>query len=471
MRTPEKFVFLKTRKENIPLSSYQIERIFSFPSDKKRNIPFSSFWGFLDEEEISILEKRVKDFLTLSPSFGLEEGRIENLMEKLVEVLNLPSFLSRKINDYVEFYILSSANFSEEDFFKEDLPLPVRLTLQTMGKSLKEQFFDFLKNGGIVTVFCYRRPPPFYVKAVDSLDGGLSLQEKILYVLSKGRENKDNELIEASHQFIIVDFIPPYEIEEKDEPGNPFHLRKIINRRLDENYEEEYARVILIEELLKTHMGEVKTGLIIMSGIASIFYFIDQIIKGKIGFREYQVFQAFIKLITHLSANFIDFYSQYKLFLEGKSFFEQLRDFLRRLTWRELFIFANGGFFDLLSEMAGEINYLFGAIIFGLEPMIGTISTSVAGSLQLAKHDKESKKNRFRILLENPAVLGMNIAAFLTLLTSIGFLGLAKQFHNPLAVVAVGGISEPIYASFFTELIKKRRIEKLKEELKNSKHK
>lgn len=114
---------------------------------------------------------------------------------------------------------------------------------------------------------------------------------------------------------------------------------------------------------------------------------------------------------------------------------------------REIIILLNGTVLDGLSESMGEINPLAGSFIYGLEPGIGTASTTLVGSLRVG-NSNDGSFTRLKKLLQNPAVESMNVAAFLTLLTSIGLLGLAHQFHNPFWVVMVGGFGEPTYAFF-----------------------
>lgn len=448
----------RQRINEIRLTPYQLKRIFGFYSDKKPNEPFSFFDGFLTDQEKGILRNSIRD---INIDISLPQNS-SNLFSFLINSINLPPDLRKKIEDYCQFYVISSSDVGEiENDNTERFPLPVFLSLKTLGRSTRKQVMDFLRSGGIITVFSYKRSPDFYIKAIDELPEDISLREKISLVLT-GKSNKSIE--EISHQFISVDFIPSEENGEEDSANN-IHLRKIVNRRLDKNIERFYAEIVLMEELLRGHMDEVKISLLAMSGLAGFFYFIDQFAKGSFNSDFYSAFQGLVKIITHLIANLIDFYSQYKLLLKGDNFFEQIINLIRKFGWREGFIFANGGFMDLLSEFAGEINNILGSVVFGAEPVIGTALTTLAASSKVSGKDFIEKIKK---IIENPAILGMNTAAFLTFLTSVGLLGLANQFHNPLVVVLTGGVSEPIYAFLFTELFTRIKIKKMINNLKNN---
>lgn len=454
----KRFFLKEQTPTDFTLTKYQTERILNFSLDNQ-STPLSIFNGFLTEEEKKILWEKIDVFLRQGHVLRIKNNS-QDLIPEIVEILSLPPFLAKKLKEYCQLNILSEPDIEKITEKNESLPLPVLLVLGTMGKGTKNQFKEFLNRGGIMTVFSFKKPPDFYLKAVEDLLSEESLQEKVSLVLS-GKANGNLE--EASHQFIVVDFISQEKVDEKDIPYNPCHLRKIINRRLDNNYEKKYATLVLMEELLKGHMDEVKITLLAMSGLAGFFYFLDQFTKGKISEELYYGFQALVKLTTHLLANLIDFYSQYKLFLKGENIFIQLKDLVKKFSWREGFIFANGGFIDLLSEFTGMIDPFLGSVVFGTEPMIGTSLTTLAGSYKTKKEGNFIE--RIKILIENPAVVGMNIAAFLTLLTSIGLLGIGGQFHNPLVVVLVGGMSEPICACLMTELITKGRLNNLRNKL------
>lgn len=452
----------KNTRERRTLTSFQVNRIFGFFSDKN-TMSFSLFDGFLSQEEKDILRENIKQRLERRAELSLPQKDNSNIIPFLAELMKLPDNLRKKIEDYCELYVISASdvlNIENDDI--EKLPLPVFLSLNTLGKKTLRQAMQFLENGGIITVFFYKRPLDFYIKAIDELPENMSLREKISLVLS-GKSNRSIE--EASHQFISVDFIPPEQTKPQDLPGNYNHLRKIINRRLDKKVERFYAEIVLMEELLRGHMSEVKISLSAMSVMAGFFYLLDQFVKGNINSDFYSAFQALVKITTHLTANLIDFYSQYKLLIKGEDFIDQIKDLIKRFDWREAFIFANGGFMDLLSELVGEINNILGSVFFGLEPVVGTGLTTLAASSRMSG---KNFREKIRQIIENPAILGMNTAAFLTFLTSVGLLGLADQFHNPLAVVLAGGVSEPIYALLFTELFSRLKIKKMRDDLKNN---
>lgn len=459
----EKEVFVTGKTKELALrqefTPYQIQRILGFFSDKNPKDQFSAFNGFLTAEEKEIFKRHVEQFLTSEGSITINVRG--DCLPEILKSLNVPKALAQKITDYCCLHIISQTNWDQDSIADVDsLPLPVYFSLKTLGRNAKEQMSNFLKEGGIMTIFSFKKPPNFYLQAIDNLPEG-TLQEKISLVLS-GKANGKTE--EASHQFIVVDLIPQEPYEQRDFPNNPYHLRKLINERLDKKYERDYANLLLMAELLSGHMEEVKISLLAMGGLAGFFYFLDQLAKGQTTQEIYFGFQALVKVTTHLLANLVDFYSQHKLILKGENFFSQIRDLVRKFGWREAFIFANGGLMDLLSEYIGEIDFRLGSIVFGAEPVLGTGLTTLAGSHKISNN--ESFIERVKVLIENPAVLGMNTAAFLTFLTSVGLLGIAGEFHNPLAVVLVGGVSEPIYACLVTELFMRRKLKRLKNKLK-----
>ncbi|MFN4212515.1 MAG: hypothetical protein ACK4FL_00950 [Microgenomates group bacterium] len=245
-------------------------------------------------------------------------------------------------------------------------------------------------------------------------------------------------------------------------------LNTTVNEQLDNCYENDYGKYLLGEAVLRKHMEEVKLSLMVMAGLAGFFHFADQMVKGKISPELYYGFQALVKIVTHIAANFVDFYSQYKMFLQGDNFFQQAKDLIKKLGWREYSIFATGAFLDSLSEQAGVINPLLGAGIFGAEPIVGTALTTVAGS---SKNSNSKTGHKFSLekikdLAEmNPAVLGRNTGAFLTFLTSVGLLGIAGGFHNPLMVVLAGGVAEPVFGALATEIFMRRTLRKKRREL------
>lgn len=454
-------------EESLELTPFQLSTILKFASDKTPRERLSIFNGFLSQDERRIFRQKIDDYFSQETGpFIFPSGAENDILPQLLELLDLPKELSDKVLHFCQLNLISRSDLEKLKNRKwKDLPLPVVLTWATLGKNLKKQAEHFLATGGVISVFSFKKAPNFYLEAVEALDGDLSVPEKILSVLIG---KKDRKLEEQSHQFISVAFLPLKSEIRVDRSNNPYHIEKIVNRRLDRKFEKQYAALVLNKDLIKGHMDEV--GLVLgTSGImAVVFYVIDQIVKGKISSDLYSVFQTIVKITTHAWANLVDFYSQYKLFLEGENFFSQIKDFLRnKMGWREVVILLNGAVLDGLSESMGEINPLAGSFVYGLEPGIGTASTTLAGSLRVGDSN-DGFFTRLKKLLQNPAVESMNVAAFLTLLTSIGLLGLAHQFHNPFWVVMVGGVSEPTYAFFLNRFFTERKTAQIKNEIMKS---
>lgn len=436
-------VWRRETPETIVLSPYQINRILRFTSDKDNQEKFSVFNGFLTEEE----KKKLDDYISQS-TFQDHKFRCnkKGILPYLLESLQVEKNLKRKILDYCGLYVITAADIPTIQSGQfEEFPLPVALALSTFGKNLRRQLLAFLRQQGVMTVFYFKRPPSFYLEAIEDFPQTMTVKEKILAVLS-GKHQRSLE--EASHQFISVDFIPPNPIEEKDEPGNPLHLRIFVNKRLDEKFEERYASILLLKEFLTNQMNEVVISLITMIGIGSFFYYLDQMAKGNFSNEVYQGFQALVKIITHFISNLINFYSQYKLILEGDNFFEQFKSLIKKFGWYEGFIFVSGILIDLMSELIGHYNTRAGSVIFGLEPVSGSVATTIS----FASKIEELKK-----ILENPAIFAMNIASLGTLGLSMTFLG-GDLFHNSIAVALIGGFSEPAIAAFLTNFFLRMKI-------------
>lgn len=447
-------------QEGLELTYSQLSTILNFASDKTPKERLSVFNGFLNPNERDIFSEKIDDYsLKEKRSIIFPSGAENNVLPQLLALLDLPKKLADKILSFCQLNLISKADVDRLNNREwNSFSIPVVMSWMTMGRRLRRKAESLLGNEGLIIVFSYKKSPDFYLREIEKIDGGLSFGEKIIRVLA---DKTNGEINEKSHQFISVRVVS----KENKNKRDVCHLEDIINRRLDKNFEKDYANLILNKDLISEHMDDIGKVLGITGLMAGFFYFVDQIVKGKITQEMYLGFQALVKVITHLWANLVDFYSQYKLFLKGDTFKDQIVDLIKnKFGWREGFILANGSFIDVLSEVVGNIDKFFGSVVFGSEPMIGTLLTSYSGSHRVSQRNK-SFFERLRILLENPAVLSMNSAAFLTLLTSIGLLGFAHQFHNPFWVVVVGGMSEPIYALMANKFFTWLKISRLKQEI------
>lgn len=437
----------RKEKENgrtVALTPYQLSQILNFASDKSQEAPGSIFGGLLGDKERAILTEAVAGILMEGLS-SLSFSPQQNILPAIVSQRNLPKGLADKINGFCQIHLISEKTVADLGVDLSKFPLPVVLTwksIENIEKGLRDQVIEFLRKGGIISVFSFKKPPE-----------------------SLSAEELEQEI---THQFISVNLIPPASPTSEEEVMFFNFLNRKVNQRLDDDYENGYRAYLLTEKLLKTHMEQVKLSLMATAGLAGFFYFIDQLAKGKISPELYYGFQTLVKIITHLTANFVDFYSQYKMFLWGNNFFQQAEDLIKKFGLREYLIFVFGAILDSLSEWAGMINNFFGASVFGLESMFGTAFTTIVASSRHPNNTPENNgfKNNIKTLIEdNPAILSKNIAAFLTLLTSVGVLGFAHLFHNPLAVVFVGGVSEPLASALLTEIFMRRDLAKKRKEL------
>ncbi|MFN4212516.1 MAG: hypothetical protein ACK4FL_00955 [Microgenomates group bacterium] len=119
--------------------------------------------------------------------------------------LNLQKALASKITDWCQIHLISKETLENLAANTNRLPLPVILTLNSVEEELRSQMIEFLEKGGAISVFSFRKPPNFYLEAIDSLDGGLLPEEKINLVIDSRAGLPENII----HQFISVNFVSP----------------------------------------------------------------------------------------------------------------------------------------------------------------------------------------------------------------------------------------------------------------------
>jgi len=456
------------REKPLGVSRKQFLQIACFFPDKKKpdeNNQLGAFNGFLEDFEKEI-------FLTNLANFGNENtiylpSRRGDYLPSLLKELNTPPALAKKICSHWRLDILSTANTAKvKKFFKglkdngkqlrenDNFSLPIKLLLLSLNDTERQTVLKFLEDGGVLSLLSAKKPTKKFVEMVDSLSFD-TMQEKIRYVFSP--EGKGNKIIEeVSHQFMNVSLA-----NESNWSEDIFNIQIKIADVLDRKVEADFSRIILLKALMGLEMKEVKIALGSSAALASLFYLIDQIAIQKTNNENiYFAFNNLVKIITHGWANLIDFYAQYKFLINGKNFFKELRSLFQQIGWKGGLIFLQGMILDILSEIVGKNDSFMGSVIFGLEPAAGTWATTFLAyksSNNKNNHEKLFFTDKVKRLLENPAVLGMDIAVFLTFLTSVGLLGLKGEFHNPLAVVGVGALSEPLYASLITTLIERKK--------------
>jgi hypothetical protein len=427
-------------ERKITLTPFQLREILTFYGANGEK--FGALGNLLNSHEQDVLKECFSgddSFIPKVSAFGhnILPGLIDYFRESEArEVLE-------KISRFGELYVITEQDFQNKESFLK-LPFIVQYSLSRAGRAIFSQIRDFLNNGGVVTLFVFKKPAPAYVEVLNERAPNVSLAEKVDLALRI--PDGDKELKTASHQFITINFIPSK--EEKQQPekvGNFAHLRKVMNPRIDE-LEEKYARMVLSKFLAEEEMREVIWTLAALTCASPFFYVINNFLDGNF------LAQTTIKVLTHLISNLVNVYLQYKAHLEGEKFLEEIGDFFKKLPHMKEAIGGIGGGFilDPLSEVIGQLDRIGGAFVFGLEALVGSLLTTV--NLIKERKSKGYYKGIKDLLHENPAVLGMNIGAVASLLASVGILGLLDKFHNPTAVALVGGMTEPMVAALTIKL-------------------
>ncbi len=466
LRRSESLLSYSKSKEDVEIPAGLISQLaLMMGRHKGQNI--SIYNGFLKPEEVTEIQDKIQKLSNLV----LKENRKRGYLKDLLEQLGLPrqlqerlienfqlDLITRNDIDFIKDLLISFENDSSL-LVKAKLSLPIRIFIKTLidlEDKDREAIFNFLRNRGIIQINSVLRPTPEYIEAIES-QSGVSLQEKISQVLKNRNNNRGrDQLEESSHRFITINFI-------KTEGVGLTEEEITLLDRLSEKtnpYEERYARIILTRAILSENMNEVRIALLSMGGMAGVFHIINSIVENRASEEFYFIFQGLVKSFTHVVANLIDFYSQFKLFLKGDNLYEEFKDLINRIGVKGYLVILNGIIMDFVSELLGkDFGHFLGSLVFGLEPSIGTSLTSFLGLQEIENETKNEEKisiiDRIKTLLENPAVLSMNFAAFLTFLTSVGILGIADQFHNPFWVVFIGGFSEPFYAALISKILEK----------------
>ncbi|MGB9883558.1 MAG: hypothetical protein ACPLRN_03545 [Microgenomates group bacterium] len=379
-----------------------------------------------------------------------------NLFEALIQLTkNQPNpdikKIFERISDYVSLYAITAQDLESEKSFSK-LPFEAKLVISTCGRGIFSQLKQFLENGGILTVLFFRKPSPNYLEAIseESDHSSLSPLEKVHRALTSPSEN----IKQASHQFISIEFTPP-QPDNQEMLQQASHLTKIISPRVNK-IEEELAKIKLLEALMNEEMKEVFISLGSLGFSVPFFYVLNHLGENN------QLAQATIKILSHFTSNLINAYAQFKLWLKGDNSIEEIKDFLSKIIKNPLILsmMTAGMGIDALSEMIGKNSPLAGSAIFGGEAVFGSVITTLA-SLRQNSHQHSFLQE----LKENPAALAMNLAALGTMAASIGVLGLADQFHNPLAVAVIGQATEPLLAALFTKLIIGNASREFREEM------
>ncbi|GAB4219737.1 MAG: hypothetical protein Fur009_7270 [Candidatus Microgenomates bacterium] len=442
---------IKPKNDRFKLSPFQIQEILSFPSQKNGDfLPFGALLNILNEKE----QKTLTDFShSLTESFSIKKNDVLAVLINQAKKTNNPEAqkILEKISQYVDYYLVTADDISDPSSFSQ-LPFELQLIISTCGKKIFSQLQKFLSNNGILTVLSFKKPIPNYIEAINQEYPQLSPLEKVYQAIHQ----PSKKIQEASHQFISLNFIPQSP-DDKNEIERANHLKQVISPRVDK-IEEQIAKIKLLEAILNDELKEVFISLLGSTLTIPLFYVLNNLGENN------PTTQALIKIISHLTSNLINAYAQFKLWLEGDTNIEEIKDFFEKIARSPLFLstMITGMGIDTISEIVGQTNPFFGSTIFGSEAVIGSLSTTI---VSLKQQNHKEKHSFLKELKENPAALAMNLAALGTMMASIGVLGLADQFHNPAAIALVGQATEPILAAIFTKIIISNYSIKFKKEM------
>lgn len=446
---------------------------------KREQNDFGALGGVLNHQETAILRKFSEKIANepAASSIDLYKGNgmgsffdgltyfAENHQE--FETANI----IRKISRLADMWVITPHDLADEDSFRR-LPVMAQLTFSQIGKELFGQIKTFLEDDGIITFVTFKKPAPHYLQAINELtskdEQELEIQGKITSALTSPTQM----IKRASHQFITVSFIPKNPEEPQvHQQGNFAHLTAQTSRRIDENIEEDYARLTLLKTILSSESKNVF--LAIAGGVSLVMIFeLAEIAAKNPQLREHLgIFMPaalfglhFLnKLVSPLVADGITFYGQLKPWLRGENTREEIEDFFshlfsktgshRRSARTSLGATAFGA---LAGQSIGEIfGALPGAILYNLIPFIVAGISSYETIKMVEKiTGKPFSKAIAEAIKNNPFQLSIDIGAVLTTLIGIWAMGIEGKFNDPAIVAIIHGTMEHTIAaiSTFTQL-------------------
>lgn len=331
---------------------------------------------------------------------------------------------------------------NEKNF--DALPQIVKYSLSNLGKGMYKKARQFVDAGGVMMQLTFNKPTPEYKEEIEKTEGN-TMTEKVIVAVHKPTP----ELIHAGHEFISVSWYP----ENKEEyNGTASQLTDVVNRRIDNNIEDDYARLVLMKTLMREEM---KSSIYAMSATAAtipLLHFINE------HFQDNALAQTLIKFIPPFVADLVTFWSQLNPWLDGDSTTSKLKDFGHKLITSHKTSFATSIGATILgsagAEYVGrEYGDVAGAYLYSGIPAVVAGITTIDTVKSLQKKMGTSFGETTKIMFaNNPAHVGVDIGAALTFATGVGVLGYGGQLGNPTALALIEGAEEHTFAALYTLL-------------------
>lgn len=331
---------------------------------------------------------------------------------------------------------------SEKNF--DALPQMVQYSLSNLGKGMYKKARQFVDAGGVMMQLTFSRPTPEYKEEIEKTEGN-TMTEKVIMAVHKPTP----ELIHAGHEFISVSWYPE---KQEEYNGTASQLTDVVNRRIDNNMEDEYARLVLMKTLMREEM---KSSIYAMSATAAtipLLHFINE------HFQDNALAQTLIKFIPPFVADLVTFWSQLNPWLDGDSTVSKLKDFGQKLITTHKTSFATSIGATIIgsagAEYVGrEYGDVAGAYLYSGIPAFVAGVTTVDTIKSLQKKMGTSFGETAKIMFaNNPAHVGIDIGAGLTFATGVGVLGYGGQLGNPTALALIEGAEEHTFAALYTLL-------------------
>lgn len=235
------------------LTPYQLSQLVLFPgfiTEKGRYHmeQFAGLGGALKPEESWVLEHFSKEVINKNIGFNQPNDGFNGL-EKLAKGSRYTEVakIFKRIGKLATLTMVGKSDIEEEKLFNK-LPRMVKFAIVLSGKDVFDQIREFLSSGGIISHVEFKKPAPDYLAAIDNSPGDTTLGKiaSALTISEDKEKDNSNRIKDTSHEFINIFFIPSQEQEyDSRERYNPAHLSEILNRRLDDKVEDDYARMIL----------------------------------------------------------------------------------------------------------------------------------------------------------------------------------------------------------------------------------
>lgn len=525
-----------TEKHRVRISAYQLSEILSFKdssdienSERLSPPAFGALKHVLTLHEmnalgwfnlwVSLKKRNMEIDLYKGSSYGsFFDGLINAISSETVDAPYDKRATSsevvrilRKISRVANLHIITGDDLSSKKRFKE-LPKIVQLIFAETDMNSFKQIKAFLGpeetggQDGIMTILEFKKPAPDYFNAINDIkdeDGNdLDIQEKITLALS----DSNHKIESASHEFITPNFIPKSHGHTRlEQPNNHVFLTKELNKKIDDDIEEDLAKLILFKALFSEEMESVVYSMLGIVAAAPLILTLNDISGDN------PLTRIFIKFIIPFISDLVTFYAQLKPWLDADALrkdmylslqsqygtlkqketkrdhpglykclgqivhaeialYRKLRPFLEQHTGLSEFYdlqkklatshrtsFAASVGAQAIGTPAAEyiatnFNDLLGAWIYSAIPAAVTGATTVDTYRHVKKKTNlKSNKETLKKLFSNPAQLGINIGAFLMFLTGGVVFGNLHQFNNPFLLGLIEGMEEHAVAAASTK--------------------